>query len=210
MRKHFKKIVILSLFFLLASGFGYQDAVSQGKGKGKKTVTMISMIIDEPFIQAGRFTGCGESKGTVEPVYTKQTVMHSTTTLLAKHIKIDLSYFLSKTFKETKLGEVCFEGGCYGDQYLGISKENDGTAHAGVHFWGFVHNEERTEILYCLRMYGIINGDWPPADGEFTEIDVFGWEMTSEGRGKLKKDSCTFGEIAPPDSITILVGRKDI
>ena len=115
-RKHFKKIVILSLFFLLISGFGIKYAVSK---KPPKVNAEICMTVDGD-ISAG--LACHN-----------QGIMHNTTQLIVRPIDFNLSYFQGKTFKVDGDGENCFWAGTYGNGdtiTLAVVKERDSTAWA--------------------------------------------------------------------------------
>ena len=202
MRKHFKKIVILSLFFLLVSGFGIKHAVS--KGKKPKIPTTICMEIHGD-ITAGELDDSGNF---IRPVCYDQTIMHNQTQLLAMPVDYDLTYFQGIEFKKPGDGAACFSKGRYYDKGLAVVKEHDGSASARVHFYAFV-NDGATELHYILRMYGEFEGNWPPDNLGTTYIHLDSWEMESEGRGKLRKASCTRYGAFTPEFTTITVTRVD-
>jgi hypothetical protein len=192
-RKHFKKIVILSLFFLLVSGFGIKHAV----GKRPAVPAMICMTVDGDII-------AGEACH-------NQGIRHNTTQLIVRPIDFDLSYFQVIDFKQLGDGAACFSEGTYGNGdtiTLAVVKEKDGTAWARVYFWAFV-NDGTTELLYGLHMYGEFDGDWPPQDGGVTNVLLNSWEMVSEGKGKLQKVSCT-GSGDFDTGVTITVTRTNL
>jgi hypothetical protein len=195
MRKHFKKIVILSLFFLLVSGFGIKHAVSKGK---PKVSAWICMTVDGDITAA---TACHN-----------QGIMHNTTQLIVRPMVSDLNYFMEKTFKTDGDGANCFRDGIRVDDNitLAVVKERDGSAWARVYFWAYV-NDGITELLYGLHMYGTFDGPWPPQNGvgNPTFVHLNSWEMVSEGKGKLRRVSCT-GSGEFPTGVTITVTREDL
>lgn len=197
MRKHFKKIVILSLFFLLVSGFGIKHAVSK---KPPRVNALICMTV------TGDITAAQACK--------KNVIRNNTNQLIVRPIIFNLSYFQKVRFKDKFYGEDCFWEGAYGhDDNLTLAvvgEEDDGTAHARFYFWAYV-NDGTTELLYALHMYGTFDGPWPP-DPDInggTTIILDTWEMVSEGRGKLRRVSCTGGGAFSPGT-TITVTRTDL
>jgi len=196
MRKHFKKIVILSLFFLLVGGFGIKHAVSKGKKPSVKA--LICMTVDGD-ITAG--LACHD-----------QGIRHNTTQLIVRPMVSDLTYFREKTFKTEGDGAHCFKDGIRIDDNitLAVVKERDGTAWARVYFWAYV-NDGTTELLYGLHMYGTFKGPWPPQNGigNPTYVHLNTWEMVSEGKGRLRRVSCT-GSGTFYNEVTITVTREDL
>ena len=99
-RKHFKKIVVLSLFFLLVGGFGIKHAVSKGK---PGTPVWISMTV------TGDITGLEEGRC--------NRISDKTSGLVVGPMHFDLSYFKNVMFKRTIDGEPdggkCFSMGTY-------------------------------------------------------------------------------------------------
>ena len=194
MRKHFKKIVILSLFFLLVGGFGINHAA----GKRKAVPAEICMTVDGD-ITAG--LACHN-----------QGIRHNTTQLIVRPMVSNLNYFKEKTFKTDGDGANCFQDGIRFDDNitLAVVKERDGSAWARVYFWAYV-NDGTTELLYGLHMYGTFTGPWPPQNGIYnpTYVHLDSWEMVSEGKGKLRKVSCTgSGEFTT--EVTITVTRENL
>jgi len=194
MRKHFKKIVILSLFFLLVSGFGIKHAVSK---KPPKVNAEICMTVTGD-ITAG--LACHT-----------QGIRNNTTQLIVRPIVSDLTYFHNEIFKGSFPGYQCFKDGIKESDNitLAVVKESDGSAWARVYFWAYV-NDEATELLYGLHMYGDFDGDWPPPDEGVTNVLLNSWEMVSEGKGKLRKVSCTGSGEFSSTGVTIKVTREDL
>lgn len=205
-RKHFKKIVILSLFFLLVSGFGIKSAVGKGK---KKIPADICMTV------YGDITGgvLDESEGFfIEEACQRNGIMHNTTQLVVKPTDLDLTYFKNVMIKKwidgKPDGAFCFSKGIYYDIPLVVVKEDDGTAWARTHFYALT-NDGTSEINYQLDMFGEFEGDWPPKPDKPTWVHLDEWELFTWGRGKLRKISCT-GSGPFLNGVTIKVTRTDL
>ena len=188
----------LAAIFLLsmASSSTDQDATAQGKGYFATICMTLSGDLDA-------VAGCYS-----------QRIKSKTTQLIVRPFVSNLAYFATgdgaKCFDITA---ACFEDGISAEDNvtLAVVKENDGTAWARVYFWAYV-NDGTTELLYGLHMYGSFSSDWPPKDGHTTLVILDTWEMVSEGKGKLRKVSCT-GSGPPagePFLVTIEVTRDDI
>lgn len=204
MRK--KQIIKVGIFglaaiFLLsmASSSTDQDAAAQAIGVNANICMIVEGDITAPLV-------CHA-----------QGIKDNTTQLIVRPFVSDLSYFQGIDFKADGDGAECFKNGIdFEDNItLAVVKERDGSAWARVYFWGCV-NDGETELLYGLHMYGTFSGDWPPQDGKTTDVHLYEWEMVSEGRGKLKKVSCTgsgtFYEDHTPDynEVLITVTRTDL
>ncbi len=211
MRKHFKKIVILSLFLLLVSGFGIKHAVGKGKKKIKAKIcmTVTGDIIGGVLYESGGFF--------IEAACQSQGIMHNTTQLVVKPTDLDLTYFQYETFKTPGAGAVCFSEGIYYDIPLVVVEEDDGTAWARTHFYAFT-NDGTSEMNYQLDMFGTFDDDpdlpsegdgvWPPQRNGTTWVHLDSWELFTWGRGKLRKISCT-GSGTFFNGVTIKVTRTD-
>lgn len=139
-----------------------------------------------------------------------QGIRPNTTQLIVRPFVFDLNYFRGELFKELFYGDDCFKDVIEESDNitLAVVKESDGTAWARVYFWAYV-NDGETELKYGLHMYGDFDSPWPPENGGTTVISLNSWEMVSEGKGKLRRVSCT-GSGEFPNGVTITVTREDL
>lgn len=154
----------------------------------------------------GRFdvtvTGDVNSDGmTVESVGTKLDG-----TQVVTHMALDLRFF------ETALsgGSECF-GGISGQGSLDIHlvKKNDPTKALAQHFFHGFGNDGETEIVYQLRMFGTIAGNWLPSGevGETSTVTLDSWEMNFDSKGGQGL-ACTGSSDGQPFNSTITVERS--
>ena len=196
-RKHFKKSMILLLFFLLVGGFGIKHAVSKGK---PGTPAWIGMTVH------------GDITSGME-VYRCIWITDKTNGLVMGPMDIDLTpYFLGVKFNKMKdggpSGADCFSERTYYSNALSVGKYRDGTAHARFDFYSY-GTDEPLDLHYKLWMYGTFDGTWPPLNGFPTYVHFTEWQLLTSGKGgKLQKISCT-GSGTFDTGVTIVVTRDD-
>ena len=182
MRKNLiTKVGILGLVALFLMSMSSHSADQYVTAQGKGVSAEICMIVEGDIVAP---LACHT-----------QGIKDNTTQLIVRPFVSDLSYFQGVDFKVDGDGAECFQNGIdfYDNITLAVVKERDGSAWARVYFWGCV-NDGATELLYGLHMYGTFDGPWPPDPGVnegTTYVHLYEWEMVSEGKGKLKKASCT-------------------
>ena len=87
-----------------------------------------------------------------------------------------------------------------------IIQERDGSGSATAWIHGATANDGVTAVKYRLDVVGTFDfpENWPPVLGTSNTLRITGWEMSSEGKGQLKKVSCTgTGVFASPTSIRV-------
>lgn len=187
-------VVQLSMVMLFWSSLGVEAG-------GREEATFRATV-------SGDISGGPQSRAQVIRDNTTQIVISKPSMVL------DLSYFRGVSFKAPDDGADCFAAGSYGGAGNGgsmhISQERDGSGLATAWIRGATANDGVSDLTYRLDMTGSYDdpNNWPPALGTSNTLRIDGWEMSSEGKGQLKKISCT-GSGSFDNPTSILVERTD-
>jgi hypothetical protein len=168
-------ILLLAAIFLLSMS-SYASAKKGGKGVPAEICMTVTGLGDEDPTGACHV----------------QRIRDNTTQLIVRPFASNLDYFQDKIYKGSLDGANCFEDGIRIGDNITLAVVNDGgTAWARVYFWAYT--DDGTPLKYGLHMYGYFVGPWPPENGVGNPTFVYltSWEMVSEGKGKLRKVSCT-------------------
>jgi hypothetical protein len=158
------------------------------------------------------FEATGYGDLTAGPQAREQSIRDNTTQVVISKpgIRWDLTFFQGVEFKVPGDGADCFHAGHYGGPgergSMHIVQERDDSGLASIWFEATA-NDRISDLLYRLDVYGYFDhpANWPPALGTSNTLRVESWEMTSEGKGKLKNISCTgTGVFLNPTSIEVV------
>ncbi len=97
----------------------------------------------------------------------------------------------------------CFVAASYSD-VMAISEQKGGSALADFYFDAFTVSGD--VIRYRLQMFGTFAGDWLPANGASSTINLTDWEMGTDTKGP-RKNACTGSGLF--DLATLVVDRAD-
>lgn len=187
--------LVTSVFLFSSTG------AVQGGGGGREEAVFVGEVF-------GDITGGPQARA--------QTIRDNTTQIVISKpsMRLDLTYFQGVTFKVADDGLDCFSDGLYGGPGEGgsmhIIQERDGSGSATAWIHGATANDGVTDVKYRLDVVGVFDDEtnWPPALATFNTLRITGWEMSSEGKGKLKNVSCT-GAGVFPNPTSIRVERTD-
>lgn len=122
------------------------------------------------------------------------------------------AFFLNYDYPNDISGNICFMDGPIFPGNLRVFEDKSGSAKANFWFHGLADNDALDDILYTLRLTdadGGWEGDFPPPDvDDVAVMTATIWEMTSEGKGKLRKVICVGADGLGTD-VVVTVTRKE-
>ena len=199
--RHIARIPLAVVAIVLFSGFIAGQAAGAPPAKQKFSVEITSTT--------GAFSG--DFHGSAMSLPTKITKRASSFWFMDREINEVMftlgDFFVDKTYPNGASGAECFMDGPSFNGNLRVLKEKSGSAKANFWFHGFADNDALTDILYTLRLTDADGWDVafpPPALNDVAVMTATAWEMTSEGKGKLRKVVCVgAGGLGNPVVVTV-------
>ena len=185
MKKHFKRIVILSLFFLLVSSFGSNAFIQRQQTE--------NYVFGLQIVNWPGFTVTPNTLNSIVPICVRK---HYTTQVLIRDAQLDWTYFIGKIDQ----GDICFQP----DYTSIIAIREDKNGHNVYFFFRAKDTTGSGNFQYGLHFYDgqIVGGTphevpceqgnsvwrWPPQQfGMDTIIEFKKWEIIVEGNNKKDK-----------------------